>query len=214
MATTKEDSAASESVISGDNGTVFGGDNRPVANGDDRPVVGVVCGDERPVVCRDDRPIVHGDSRPIVRGDNRPVVGGDDRPIILAKELENPPFARSLLLLVIAKSFKTRQTSIHHDRQALFQSAINDLRESIEVDPYDSISHFHLAHNLSFINQTQEALKSIERCLLLSPADKYSLHLYALLLTAQKQMSEAYAQIYRATNDYPDISRKLYLKEK
>ncbi|CAF5042289.1 unnamed protein product, partial [Rotaria sp. Silwood1] len=197
MATTKEDSAASESVISGDNGTVFGGDNRPVANGDDRPVVG---GDDRPIVH-----VIIDQFRPIVRGDNRPVVGGDDRPIILAKELENPPFARSLLLLVIAKSFKTRQTSIHHDRQALFQSAINDLRESIEVDPYDSISHFHLAHNLSFINQTQEALKSIERCLLLSPADKYSLHLYALLLTAQKQMSEAYAQIYRATNDYPDI---------
>ncbi|CAF1429209.1 unnamed protein product [Rotaria sordida] len=69
-----------------------------------------------------------------------------------AKELENPPFARSLLL-AIAKSFKARQTSIHHDRQALFQSAINDLRESIELDPYDSISHFHLAHNLSFLNQ-------------------------------------------------------------
>ncbi|CAF3767105.1 unnamed protein product [Rotaria sp. Silwood1] len=70
-----------------------------------------------------------------------------------AKELENPQFARSLFLLAIAKSFKARQTSIHHDRQALFQSAINDLRESIELDPYDSISHFHLAHNLSFLNQ-------------------------------------------------------------
>ncbi|CAF4012249.1 unnamed protein product, partial [Rotaria sp. Silwood1] len=44
-----------------------------------------------------------------------------------AKEFENPPFARSLL--AIAKSFKARQTSIHHDRQALFQSAINDLQE-------------------------------------------------------------------------------------
>ncbi|CAF4895311.1 unnamed protein product [Rotaria sp. Silwood1] len=104
MATTKEDSAASESVISSDNGTVVGGDNRPVTNGDDRPVVGgddrpivrgdnrpVVGGDKRPVVNGDDRPIVRGDSRPIVRGDNRsivrgdnrPVVGGDDRPIIL-----------------------------------------------------------------------------------------------------------------------------------
>ncbi|CAF3846520.1 unnamed protein product [Rotaria sp. Silwood1] len=104
MATTKEDSAASKSVISSDNGTVVGGDNRPVTNGDDRPVVGgddrpivrgdnrpVVGGDKRPVVNGDDRPIVRGDSRPIVRGDNRsivrgdnrPVVGGDDRPIIL-----------------------------------------------------------------------------------------------------------------------------------
>ncbi|CAF3467353.1 unnamed protein product, partial [Rotaria sp. Silwood2] len=30
MATTKEDSAASESVIFGDNGTVVGGDDRPI----------------------------------------------------------------------------------------------------------------------------------------------------------------------------------------
>ncbi|CAF2997651.1 unnamed protein product [Rotaria socialis] len=123
-----------------------------------------------------------------------------------AKELENPPFARSLVLLAVAKSFKARQTSIHNDRQALFQSAVNDLRESIQLDPYDSIAHFHLAHNLSFHNQTDEALKSIETCLLLSPDDKFALHLHTLLLTAQKQMAEAYAQIYRATNDYPDIS--------
>ncbi|CAF4963849.1 unnamed protein product, partial [Rotaria sp. Silwood1] len=39
MATTKEDSAVSESVIFGDNGTVVGGDERPVVNGDDRPIV-------------------------------------------------------------------------------------------------------------------------------------------------------------------------------
>ncbi|CAF4659892.1 unnamed protein product, partial [Rotaria sp. Silwood2] len=70
-----------------------------------------------------------------------------------AKNLENPSFPRSLVLLAIAKSFKARQTSIHNDRQALFQSAIIDLRESIELDPYDSIAHFHLAHNLSFLNQ-------------------------------------------------------------
>ena len=48
-------------------------------------------------------------------------------------------------------------------------------------------------------------MKSISRCLSLSPDDKDGLHLYTLLLTAQKQMPEAYAQIYRATNDYPDI---------
>ncbi|CAF1628818.1 unnamed protein product [Rotaria sp. Silwood1] len=47
MATTKEDSAVSESVIFGDNGTVVGGDNRPVVGGDERPVVN---GDDRPIV--------------------------------------------------------------------------------------------------------------------------------------------------------------------
>ena len=75
----------------------------------------------------------------------------------------------------------------------------------IELDPYDSIAHFHLSQNYAFLNETREALKTIERCLLLSPDDKYALHLHTLLLTAQKQMPEAYAQIYRATNDYPDI---------
>ncbi|CAF5142101.1 unnamed protein product, partial [Rotaria sp. Silwood1] len=123
-----------------------------------------------------------------------------------AAKLENPLLsARSLVLLAIAKSFKARQTSIHNDRQTLFQSAIHDLRDSIQIDPYDSISHFHLAHNLSFLNQTEEAIQSIETCLLLSPDDKFALHLYTLLLTAQKEMPQAYTQIYRATNDYPDI---------
>ncbi|CAF3752931.1 unnamed protein product [Rotaria sp. Silwood1] len=130
-----------------------------------------------------------------------------------AAKLENPLLsARSLVLLAIAKSFKARQTSIHND---LFYFYFNIkylfiYKRSIQLDPYDSISHFHLAHNLSFINQTQQALKSIERYLLLSPDDKYALHLYTLLLTAQKQMPEAYAQIYRATNDYPDIRLEIY----
>ncbi|CAF1562267.1 unnamed protein product, partial [Adineta ricciae] len=123
-----------------------------------------------------------------------------------AKELQNPPFPRSLLLLALAQSFKARQTSIHQDRQKLFQSAIKELRECVELDPYDSIAHFHLAQNLSFLNQTDEALKSIETCLFLSPDDKHALHLHTLLLTAKKQIPEAYAQIYRATNDYPDIN--------
>ena len=48
-------------------------------------------------------------------------------------------------------------------------------------------------------------MKSIERCLYLSPNDKYALHLYTLLLTVRKQMPDAYAQIYKATNDYPDV---------
>ncbi|UJR29828.1 hypothetical protein I4U23_017371 [Adineta vaga] len=123
-----------------------------------------------------------------------------------AKELQTPPLPRSLLLLALAKSFKARQSSIHHDRQKLFQSAIKELRECIELDPYDSIAHFHLAQNLSFLNQTNEALKSIETCLLLSPDDKHALHLHTLLLTAKKKIPEAYAQIYRATNEYPDIN--------
>ncbi|UJR29798.1 hypothetical protein I4U23_017342 [Adineta vaga] len=123
-----------------------------------------------------------------------------------AKELQTPPLPRSLLLLALAKSFKARQSSIHHDRQKLFQSAIKELRECIELDPYDSVAHFHLAQNLSFLNQTNEALKSIETCLLLSPDDKHALHLHTLLLTAKKKIPEAYAQIYRATNEYPDIN--------
>ncbi|CAF0882034.1 unnamed protein product [Adineta steineri] len=126
-----------------------------------------------------------------------------------AKELQKPPkppLPRSLLLLALSKSFKARQTSIHQDRQILFQSAVRELRECIELDPYDSIAHFHLAQNLCFLNEIRDAFKSIETCLLLSPDDKYALHLYTLLLTAKKQMPEAYAQIYRATIDYPDIS--------
>ena len=39
----------------------------------------------------------------------------------------------------------------------------------------------------------------------LSPDDKYAVHLHALLLTSQKQMGQSYAEIYRISNDYPDV---------
>ena len=48
-------------------------------------------------------------------------------------------------------------------------------------------------------------MKAIEKCLFLAPDDKCALHLYAILLTAQKQMSQAYREIFRATQQYPDI---------
>lgn len=46
-----------------------------------------------------------------------------------AKKLQNPPFPRAVLLLGLSKSFKARQTSIHSDRQDLFKSAVQHLRE-------------------------------------------------------------------------------------
>ncbi|CAF1595247.1 unnamed protein product, partial [Didymodactylos carnosus] len=123
-----------------------------------------------------------------------------------AREIRQPSHPRALLLLAVAYSFKARQTSIHTDRQALFQAAINELREAIRLDPYDSIAYFHLAHNLAFLNDVREAISAIETSLRLQPDDKYSLHLYTILLTSNKQMIQAYTQIYKATNEFPDIS--------
>ena len=54
-------------------------------------------------------------------------------------------------------------------------------------------------------------MKAMEKCLLLSPDDKHALHLYAILLTAQKQTSQAYREIFRAANQYPDIKWSLFL---
>lgn len=86
------------------------------------------------------------------------------------KDPPNAPLPRAILLLALAKSFKARQTSIHRDRQTLFRSAVKDLEQfvsrsyvccsssssplrSIQLDPYDSIAHFHLAHNFAFLNE-------------------------------------------------------------
>ena len=59
-----------------------------------------------------------------------------------AKELESPPFPRSLLLLGLSKSFKARQTSIHTDRQALFQSALIEFREYEQIEIHQKTSPF------------------------------------------------------------------------
>ncbi len=59
-----------------------------------------------------------------------------------AKQLVDPPYPRSLLLLALAKSFKARQTSIHTDRQSFFQSSVNELRE------YEQLLSFFIFLNI------------------------------------------------------------------
>jgi len=165
------------------------------------------------------------DARPIRKS---PLNSSDDQQIFYRNQIEQrPPFihlideaiqfcekareissssSRVLLLLGLAKSFKARQTSIHQDRQKLFHFSIQHFKESIEIDPFDSLSHFHLAQNLCFVNEIVEAKQSIEESLNLSPDDKNALHLYTLILTSEKLYGQAYQQIYRATNQYSDIS--------
>lgn len=79
---------------------------------------------------------------------------------------------------------------------------------SVELDPSDSIAHFYRAQNFAFLNElglsfaSWSALMSwfglvkwwslVEKCLFLSTNDKYALHRYAILLTAQQQVSQPY----------------------
>ena len=57
---------------------------------------------------------------------------------------------------------------------------------------------------LLFFCQIPEALQKVRGALKLKPDDMNSLHLLALLLSAQKQFSEALNVIEVAANQYPD----------
>lgn len=99
--------------------------------------------------------------------------------------MSEPPSARLILLLGLAKSFKARLTTIHQMRLQLFEASIDHFRtfdsssdcasliiirvdlifRSIDLDPYDGIAYFHLAQNLALINQVGERVRVIEHLL-------------------------------------------------
>lgn len=80
------------------------------------------------------------------------------------------------------------------------------------MDPNDHLIEYYIAMNCACRGQVLEAMIHVKNALKLCPEHAPSLHLMILLLTAQKQYSEASALLLTSLMDFPDSLDFHYLK--
>lgn len=79
-------------------------------------------------------------------------------------------------------------------------------------DPNDHLAEYYLAYEYASKRQINEALMHVKTALSLRYQHIPSLHLFALLLTAQKKYTEALDVINSVLLEYPDSLNFLYIK--
>uniref|UniRef100_A0A8C5AJQ0 Tetratricopeptide repeat protein 7 N-terminal domain-containing protein n=1 Tax=Gadus morhua TaxID=8049 RepID=A0A8C5AJQ0_GADMO len=88
------------------------------------------------------------------------------------------------------------------------------LEATQSLSPTDHLASFYLALQLAVSRQIPEALGYVRQALQLQGDDVHSLHLLALLLSAQKHYHDALNIIEMALSEYPENFNLLYTKVK
>ncbi|XP_008208439.1 tetratricopeptide repeat protein 7B isoform X1 [Nasonia vitripennis] len=132
----------------------------------------------------------------------------------LQREMANPQGLQSRCHLYIGIGNSTvcantivKQDKVHHSSQA-FES----FSKAQQCDPNDHLAEYYLAHEYAMNRQMAEAMTHVKIALSLRAEHIPSLHLLALLLTAQKQYTEALHLIDSILEEYPDNLNILYVK--
>lgn len=81
-----------------------------------------------------------------------------------------------------------------------------------QCDPNDHLAEYYLAHEYAINRQITDAIVHVKIALNLRAEHIPSLHLFALLLSAHKQYSEALHVINSVLEEYPDNLNFLYVK--
>ncbi|KAK2168370.1 hypothetical protein LSH36_17g03081 [Paralvinella palmiformis] len=130
-----------------------------------------------------------------------------------ATEIENNSLkARCFLTLGIGYSLKADQSHLHINRQKYQKKALTMFMRAVSQDSNDYLAYFHLALQQALLCQVSDAMKSVRRALHLQADNIYSLHLLALLLSAQKQHLEALNLMSATLTEYPDNFNLLFSK--
>ncbi|ELT88701.1 hypothetical protein CAPTEDRAFT_175698 [Capitella teleta] len=104
---------------------------------------------------------------------------------------DGPMLARGYLTLGIGHSLQIDECRLQSERQTCQRKALNALIKSVELDKNDYLALYHLAMQYALLRQIPEALKHTRAALSLRSDHLHSLHLLALLLSAQKQPQKA-----------------------
>lgn len=90
------------------------------------------------------------------------------------------------------------------ERDMYNKQALEAFERAVQIDPNDHLSEYYLALQHANTFNIAEALVHIKTALSLRAEHSHSLHLFALLLSANHRVNEAMAVIEDALDDFPD----------
>ncbi|CAN7994920.1 unnamed protein product, partial [Ixodes hexagonus] len=132
----------------------------------------------------------------------------------LTREKQHPQslLAQCHLVLGVGYALMADQRRPQSKRADYKATAFQCFLRAQSADAYYHLPEFHLALHYAEVRQLSNAVQHAKRALELNPEHLPSLHLLALLLSAQKQHAEALQLITATLEEYPDCLNLLYTK--
>ncbi|XP_028982950.1 tetratricopeptide repeat protein 7A [Betta splendens] len=121
---------------------------------------------------------------------------------------------RAYLALGLSCSLQASEASLKADRNQLNKKALQALSKAHALDPQDAEMAMYLALQLALVRQVSAAMEPLQAALSLRSDDLHSLHLLALLLSAQKHHRHALDTLCLALGQHPDNFNLLFTKVK
>uniref|UniRef100_A0A803V734 Tetratricopeptide repeat protein 7B n=1 Tax=Ficedula albicollis TaxID=59894 RepID=A0A803V734_FICAL len=122
--------------------------------------------------------------------------------------------AKGYLALGLTYSLQATDASLRGMQEVLQRKALLAFQRAHGLSPTDHLAAFYLALQLAISRQIPEALGYVRQALQLQGDDANSLHLLALLLSAQKHYHDALNIIDMALSEYPENFILLFTKVK
>ncbi|GAB1861018.1 Tetratricopeptide repeat protein 7B [Camponotus japonicus] len=120
--------------------------------------------------------------------------------------------SRCHLYIGIGHSMLSANTIVKQDKVHHTNTALDCFQKAQQCDPNDHLAEYYLAHEYAINRQITDAIVHVKIALNLRAEHIPSLHLFALLLSAHKQYSEALHVINSVLEEYPDNLNFLYVK--
>ncbi|XP_072842670.1 tetratricopeptide repeat protein 7B isoform X9 [Pogona vitticeps] len=122
--------------------------------------------------------------------------------------------AKGFLALGLTYSLQATDASLRGIQEVLQRKALLAFQRAHTLSPTDHLAAFYLALQFAISRQIPEALGYVRQALQLQGDDANSLHLLALLLSAQKHYHDALNIIDMALSEYPENFILLFSKVK
>ncbi|XP_058471410.1 tetratricopeptide repeat protein 7B isoform X1 [Solea solea] len=122
--------------------------------------------------------------------------------------------AKGYLAIGLVYSLKATDASLRSMQEDYQRKALGAFQRAQSLSPTDHLAAFYLALQLAVSRQIPEALGYVRQALQLQGDDVHSLHLLALLLSAQKHYHDGLNIIEMALSEYPENFNLLYTKVK
>uniref|UniRef100_A0A673LWK9 Tetratricopeptide repeat protein 7B-like n=1 Tax=Sinocyclocheilus rhinocerous TaxID=307959 RepID=A0A673LWK9_9TELE len=122
--------------------------------------------------------------------------------------------AKGCLAIGLVYSLRATDASLRGMQEEYQKKALSAFQRAQSLSPTDHLAVFYLALQLAVSRQIPEALGYVRQALQLQGDDVHSLHLLALLLSAQKHYHDALNIIEMALSEYPENFILLFTKVK
>ncbi|KAK5650974.1 hypothetical protein RI129_002003 [Pyrocoelia pectoralis] len=119
---------------------------------------------------------------------------------------------RCYLYIGIGYQLQSRNTNLKQEEQVFNECGLKYFNSALEIEPNDHLSEFYLGLQLAIMGRISEALSHVQTALDLRSESSSTLHLLALLLSANSQHVDALEVVEAALQEYPDCLNLMYVK--